>query len=88
MQWRDVLLALVFVALINLMARADTVDVKMAFDFRDNKWKSIEFIQDANKNYIRVYSTLEDITNRTFAKRVQEREIFYIKEKDGFDSRF
>ena len=73
-------LALVVVMFLFLLqARANTIDIKMAFDFRDNEWKSIEFLAHPSK--IHIFETSEDITDMVLVERVEERIVFYIKDK-------
>lgn len=63
--------------LLSLEARAN--NIKIAWDFRTNEWKTIEFLKDKDK--IKVYSTAEDITDMVIIRFVEGRNVFAIKEK-------
>ena len=72
------LLLIVLAFILTVQARA--TNVKMAWDFRDNTWKTLEFLGD-NKNKIKIYTTAEDVTNKVFVRYVAGRNIFAIKDK-------
>ena len=44
-------------------------NIRMAFDFRDSSWKTVEFLQ-GKKDKIKIYTTAEDVTDIYFAKYV------------------
>ena len=75
----DALLLLIIVVafLVAVQARA-TTDIKMAWDFRTNEWRTIEFLADQDK--IKVYTTAEDITDLVFIRYVDGRNIYAIKD--------
>jgi len=53
----------------------------MAWDFRDNKWKTVEFIT-GKTNSIRVYTTAEDVTELVIAKRIDGKVVFSIVRRE------
>ena len=63
--------------LMAIHAKADTTNIKMAWDFRTNEWQTIEFIREK----IEIYKTSEDVTDKVLVERIKERIIFYIKER-------
>jgi len=72
------LLMAVVAFLICLEAKA-TTNVKVAWDFRDSKWKTLEFL-GGKKNAIKVYTTAEDVTDKVFVRFVDGRNVFAIKD--------
>jgi len=79
---KAILLGLVSILLlVALEARADTNNVKMAWDFRTNSWRTIEFLS-GRKNIIKVYATKEDVTKMVTFREIKGKYIFIIKEKN------
>ena len=68
------LLTVLVAFLICLEARA-TTNVKVAWDFRDGHYKTIEFLRDR----IKVYTTSEDVTTLVAIRYEQGKPVFIIR---------
>jgi len=74
---KGIKLMVVVAFLIVLEAKA-TTNIKVAWDFRDNSWKTLEFL-GSKKNAIKIYTTAEDVTDKVFVRFVDGRNVFAIK---------
>ncbi|RLA75852.1 MAG: hypothetical protein DRG78_20200 [Epsilonproteobacteria bacterium] len=74
------LLLVVVMFLVVLQARADTTNIKMAWDFRSSQWRIIEFIGGKHAT-IKVYTTAEDVTDLVQCRLADGKNIFIIKER-------
>lgn len=74
------LLLVVVMFLAVLQARADTYNIKMAWDFRSSQWQTIEFISGKHEA-IKVYTTAEDVTDLVECRLVDGKNVFIIRDK-------
>ncbi len=70
------LLPLITMFLATVHTKAETINIKMVWDFRTNEWQTIEFIREK----IEIYKTSEDVTDKVLVERIKERIIFYIED--------
>lgn len=74
------LLLLVVVAFLLVLEARATTNVKMAWDFRDSSWKTVEFLGGHHPK-IKVYTTAEDVTDLVFVRLVDGKNVFAIKDR-------